>query len=159
MINPRRTGTDMHEQDKRQPLPPRWFARLALILSGTVWLAVGAFGLFDPLWLADVVDYQLTNPMARFDFRAMYGGLPMAIALLHFIASVRARWLVAALTASAVLDLGLGSARIFSLVVDDLPGPLGLTLLISELCLSGICFVALWRVGALTRAEKKAEST
>ncbi|GEM_PF-1766096 len=130
----------------KSPLPPRWFARLVLVLSGVVWVAVAVAGLLDARWLADMADFELTSTTAHNEFRAMYGGLTAAIAALHFIAAIRSTWLVQALWASLLLDVGLTAGRFVSLATDGIPGPVGLGLMFGEWALIGLCGVALWRL-------------
>ncbi len=143
--------------DKAKPLPAAAFGRLVLILSGTVWLAVGVPGLLDPKWLADLADIDLTNTMALFEFRAQFGGLSLAIAVLHYIAATRTRYLVPGLLASLVIDIGLSAGRITSLAVDEgLPDVVGFGLLGVEVALIALVSAALWRFGKLTLAERKA---
>jgi hypothetical protein len=136
-------------------LPPRWFARLVLVLNGAVWLGVGAVGLVSTLWLADILNFKLDGATARSEFRAIYGGLFCAIATLHFVAAIRAKWLVQALTASLVLDIGLVAGRSFSIALDGAPGPVALGLFVGEVLLIGLCGVALWRLGVLARDERR----
>lgn len=141
----------------RQPLPAAAYARLVLVLAGTVWLAVGVPGLLDPKWLADLADIELPNTMALYEFRAQWGGLSLAIALLHYIASTRSRYLVPGLLATLALDVGLSSGRVTSLVLDPgLPGAVGFALLAAELVLMALVGIALWRIGKLTLEQRKA---
>ena len=144
------------QEKLKGPLPPRWFARLVVVFSGTVWLAVAASGLFNPDFLSDLADFQLTSTTGRNEFRAMYGGLCAAIAALHFVAAIRAQWLIQALVATIVLDVGLSTGRIFSIATDGVPGPVALGLLAGELLLIGLCGGALWRLQTAARAAKKA---
>lgn len=136
------------------PLPARWFARLILAFAGVVWLSVGLAGLLDPLWLADLLDFQLTSATAHNEFRAIYGGLCLALASLHFVAVIRSAWLVPALVSSLVCNLGLMTGRGFSIAVDSVPGPVALGLFGGELLLSAVTVFALWRLGVLVKDER-----
>ena len=120
-------------------------ARLVLALIGLLWLIVGLLGLFAAQWLADVVDYRLESNLARFEFRAMYGGLCVAIATLHAVAVARKVWIGPALVCTGVLLVGLLSGRLLALVVDGFPGVTGAGFAVIEAVGITLVLVAMWR--------------
>ncbi len=130
----------------RTPLSPNNFARLVLVLVGVVWLAVGVAALADPTGTADWVDFDLESSSALAEFRAMYGGLSVALALLHIGSAVRGAWLRPALLMSSALTAGLLTGRLVSIGLDGVPGPFVLGLALSEVLLLGLSGVALWRL-------------
>jgi hypothetical protein len=118
---------------KRSPLPAGIFARLVLALVGLIWLGVGVTALGDPTRLAGSVDFQLPSDLARFEFRAMYGGLSIAIAIIHLLGVFRARWIRPCLVFALATLIGLASGRIISIGLGDVPGGFGFLLLVVEL--------------------------
>ena len=130
----------------RAPLAPHNFARLVLTLIGVVWLAVGVPGLLSPEWLADWVDFELQNDLAKLEFRAMYGGLSIALAALHLAAATRKALLAPALVAASTLLIGLAGGRIFAVALDGMGGLVGLILLLSEIGMVVLAGLALFRL-------------
>ncbi len=138
-----------------KPLAPRNFARLVLALSGSVWLALGIVTFFDGHWVADLADFELTSNTAEGEFRAMYGGMPISLAVLHLIGATRARWLPAALMLALGTTIGMFSGRLFGLITVGVPGALGLFLLLAEVILSGLLGAAIYRMGREAFAERR----
>ena len=131
---------------QRSRLSPNNFARLVLILVGVVWLSVGVSALVDPVELADWVDFELESNSALAEFRAMHGGLSLALALLHGGAAVRGAWLRPALLMSSTVTGGLLFGRLVSVAVDGMFGPFVLGLAGLEVLLLGCAALALWRL-------------
>ena len=115
-------------------------ARLLVGLVAVVWLWLGAASIIQPVEVAALVDQSLSSPTARFEFRAMYGGMSIAIGLLHLFALFRRSWLQPMLLVGAALLGGLVAGRIVSLVVDDPPAPIALVFLAGE----GLFFLAMF---------------
>ncbi|GEM_PF-3398366 len=130
----------------RAPLSPQNFARLVLILVGVIWLCVGLSAMVNPVDLADWVDFDLETNTALAEFRAMYGGLSIALALLHGGAAIRGAWLRPALMMSSVITAGLLVGRLSSLVLDGMFGAFVLGLALGEVVLLGLSAAALWRL-------------
>jgi len=129
----------------RAPLSPHNFARLVLVLVGSVWGSIGLWALANPQSLADAADFQLMSPTAFGEIRAMYGGLGVALGLVHIGAAVRQMWLKPALLTATALLIGLLTGRISGVVLDGFPTPTGLLLLFAEFVLVGLSAFALFR--------------
>ena len=154
----------MTAKKKRAPLPAEAFGRLVLALVGVAWVGIGVTALVQPVWVGGTVDISLTdvppwggNPegmdlaLARFEFRAMYGGLSLALAALHLIGVGRARWIVPCLWLSVITLIGLAGGRVVALTAGDVPGAIGFLFLAIELVGIGLAFFALVRIKAAHR--------
>ncbi len=117
-----------------------------LVLAGAVWLGVGVSGFVDPEGLADWVDFELGSRTAVAEFRAMYGGLSLSLALLHLVAAFRGAWLRPALLMSASITLGLLFGRLSTLAIEGIFGPVAVALAGVEVLLLAIAGLALWRL-------------
>ena len=145
---------------KRVPLPAEAFGRLVLALIGVAWLGIGVTALFQPEWTGGVVDFDLSSSeLARFEFRAMYGGLSVALAGLHLFGVVRTRWLLPCLSMSALTAVGPAGGRIVALSAGDVPGGLGFLFLVIELAAMGLAVFAIARIRATVRAAATATPT
>ena len=143
----------------RSPSSPPTFARLVLWLIGVVWLGVGVTGLAHPVWLAGTVDFELPTTLARFEFRAMYGGLSLALAGVHFFGTTRRHWLAPTLRLAGILMLGLFAARVLSIAVEGFPGIIGLALISLEATGLGLVVLALRRLRSEGREEASSPPT
>jgi hypothetical protein len=93
-----------------------------LLIAGA--LVSGAFGLLytvRPAWLAGVVDIALPTASARADFRAIYGGAELGMALFFALAARRSAWVRPGLAALALIVGGFGVVRLASLALDAGP--------------------------------------
>ncbi|MEE2828298.1 MAG: DUF4345 domain-containing protein [Myxococcota bacterium] len=129
-------------------------ARVLLALVGGVWLWLGAASITQPGEVAAVVDLVLDGPTARFEFRGMYGGLSMAIGLLHIVGLFRRPWLQPTLLVSATLLGGLVTGRITSLVVDEAPATIGFVFLAGEALFALAMLYAAYNLGRASRVAK-----
>lgn len=128
-------------------LSAHWFSRLALVLTGLVWLGVALGGLFYPDQLTGWTGIDLESRTARSEYRAVFGGLPAGLALVHLVAAFRSAWLRPGLWMATTLVVGLLAGRILTVVVDGVPGPVAWALTGAEGFLLVICLVGLWRLG------------
>ena len=148
------TGSEPQEPSARAPLAAPVFARLLLGIVGGIWLAIGLVSLFSPEFVAGVTDFELTSALARYEYRAMYGGLSIALGSLHIAAILRKNWLQPMLLLSTSLLLGLSGGRIASLFLDGPPGVVGFGLLLVEVvCMVGM-LLALHRLRRSNRLTK-----
>lgn len=129
----------------RSPLSPRNFARLVLTFVGLVWTAVGLAAFADPVGFVDLVDFHLESATARLEVRAVYGGLSLGLAFLHFTAVIGRRWLQPALVMSMATMGGLAAGRLVSLVVDDFSA-VGTGFMAAEFVGVGLMAFAMWRL-------------
>jgi len=97
------------------------FARFVLVLLAFVYGIVALAFLASPASFAALVDISLTSTTADNDFRAVYGGVSLGIAL-FFVASLsRADWFRPALTAGALIFLCMVGARVLSWALAGFP--------------------------------------
>lgn len=137
---------------KRSPLAPNNFARLVLALTGTVWFGVAISAFTNPVDMAAGLDFAIDQTkLGRYEFRAMYGGLSMALAMLHFVGGSRVRWIPMTLVMSLATLAGLALGRLVSISVDGLPGGMGIPLLMVELLGITLTVWAMWRLRGSTR--------
>ena len=140
----------------RPPMPAAQLARVVLAVTGLVWIAIGALGMFAPAWLAGTVDLEARSPVGVLELRAMYGGLSLAVGGLHVLAATRGVWFVAGLVSSATLTAGLLSGRIISCAIAGVPGATALGLIGFEAAGLTAVVVSLWRLRVAKRAALKA---
>jgi hypothetical protein len=82
------------------------------------------------------VDIALPTASARADFRAIYGGAELGMALFFALAARRPAWVRPGLAALALIVGGFGAVRLGSLALDAAPAP-------------GTAAPLLWAVGAI----------
>jgi hypothetical protein len=141
------SGSTLHPADV--------FARQILILIGAVWLLIGAASLFMPNGVADFMNIRLDDALARFDFRAVYGGLQLGIGVFLVGAALRKPWRLPALNMANLVLGGLILGRVVSLAIDEPPGIIGFVLLGLEVALLAVAVFALLRLHR-ARAEERA---
>lgn len=154
------TSIDGPSGDPRPSLPDRLgdrgSARVVLWLVGAVWAVIGAWAIGDPAAMASSVELGVESSLARLEVRAMYGGLSLALAFLHFVASTRAVWVPQALAASAITGVGLVSGRVLSIAVDGYSGMTAIILIGTELTWIASCVWAGQRLWRGARRDRKA---
>lgn len=136
--------------------PADRFARQVLILMGAVCLFIGLASLFAPGSVADFVNIELKDATARFDFRAVYGGLDLGIGVFLVVAALRKPWRLPALNMASLVFGGLTLGRVVSLAIDEKPGVVGWGLMGLEVVLLAIAAFALVRLHR-ARAEERAQ--
>jgi hypothetical protein len=104
---------------------------LVLVLIGVVWMSLGVWAFTNPVGLGEWVDFHLEGATARLEIRAMYGGLSLALAGLHFAGALRTAWARPALVMTMTTLGGLATGRLVSLAVDDFSA-IGAGLMASE---------------------------
>jgi len=95
------------------------YARVFLLLSAILWLPYGLYCLIDPGSLAQAAGVVAQTPTGTTELRAMYGGLQVAIGALALVGALRGKVTRTALVAIGTLTLGLGSARLLGLLIDQ----------------------------------------
>ena len=123
------------------------FARILLVVSALIWLAIGVTFLFWPRAMAAYVEVQLPTPTALIDFRATYGGFDLAIGIFFAICAFHAAWTRPGVAALALVYGGFAGGRIVGLLLDGTPKPLMYQLLATELTGLALSCVAWWRAG------------
>ncbi|HXK23791.1 MAG TPA: DUF4345 domain-containing protein [Myxococcota bacterium] len=93
-------------------------ARTFLALSALLWLPYGLYCLLVPGSLAQAAGVLAHTPTGNTELRAMYGGLQAAIGVLALVGALRGNVTRTALVTIGTLTLGLGSARLFGLLMD-----------------------------------------
>ncbi len=135
------------------------FLARALLIAGA--LVSGVFGLLytvRPEWLAGVVDIALPTASARADFRAIYGGAELGMALFFALAARRPAWVRPGLAALALIVGGFGAVRLGSLALDVAPtrgAAAALLWVVGAIELFG-AFLCAWALRRLTRAAPTA---
>lgn len=100
---------------------PHLLRRSLLIVNGAIALTVGAFLFFQPEALFALNGVALSgDPNLMSEVRAP-GGVLLLAAPFIFAAAFVSRWQGAALGLSALVYLGYGAARTYSIAVDGLP--------------------------------------
>ena len=108
------------------------FARLVLGLLAFVYGVLALAFLASPVFFAALVDISLTSTTADNDFRAVYGGGSLGVAL-FFVASLsRADWFCPALTAGALIFLCMVGASVLSWALAGSPDPIAYGLQLVE---------------------------
>ena len=136
--------------------PADRFARQVLVIAGAACLTIGLASLFAPVAVADFVNIELKDSLARFDFRAVYGGLDLGIGAFLVIAALRKPWRLPALNMSCLVFGGLILGRVVSLALDEGPGVVGWVLMGLEVAVLAISAAALLRLHG-ARAEERAQ--
>jgi hypothetical protein len=97
-----------------------------LAATGAVFLALGLAFLVDPERMAAIVGIVARHPKPSTEVRAMYGGLEIGLGSFFLVASVRLRWIRAALAAQSLV---LGSLCLGRLIGMALTNPSDRTML------------------------------
>lgn len=107
-------------------------ARIIVGLNFVACLAFGVASWLAPARVARVVEIALGSATALADFRAMYGGLCLAIAAFLLRGLRSPNWLGPSLYLTASMCAGLASGRIYSSIVDGVPSGVLLGALATE---------------------------
>jgi hypothetical protein len=105
-----------------------------------------------------VVDITLPTASARADFRAIYGGAELGMALFFALAARRPAWVRPGLAALALIVGGFGAVRLGSLALDAVPtrgAAAALLWVVGAIELSGALLCA-WALKRLNRAAPAA---
>ncbi len=126
------------------------FARIVLGLLAFVYGVLALAFLASPVFFAALVDISLTSTTADNDFRAVYGGVSLGLAL-FFVASLsRPAWFRPALTAAALIFGCMVAARVLSWALAGFPAGIAYGLQLSEAAGFALTLLALQR---LSRAD------
>ncbi len=125
-----------------------------------VFLGIGAASVFAPTVVADFVNIKLEDALARFDFRAVYGGLQLGLGLWIGVAALRKAWRLPALNLTALALGGLLLGRALALALDaESPGPIGFGIMgleVAGLAVTAFAMVRLRRARAEEVAQERA---
>ena len=122
---------------KRTALP-----MFTLALSSLIALGVGCAVLIAPAPFYAINNVSLPDDVSLLnDLRAFGGGL---VALGLFVATglVVAAFRLPALVAAALVYAGFGAARVFALIIDGVPDPAFVAVLVIELAVAALCLVS-----------------
>ncbi len=108
-------------------------ATVLLLGNLAIFAAYGVGFLIAPQALASQLDITLGSASALADFRAMYGGLCLAVGAFFVLGLRFATWRRQAVVLATLGAGGLAVGRLTSIAIDGLPGPLVLAFLASEL--------------------------
>ena len=126
------------------------FARLVLGLLAFVYGVLALAFLASPASFAALVDISLTSTTADNDFRAVYGGVSLGLALFFLASLSRPAWFRPALTAAALIFGCMVAARVLSWALAGFPSSIAYGLQLSEAAGFALTLLALQR---LSRAE------
>jgi len=129
----------------RAPQPP---ARILVLVTCVLFVGFGVLCILLPSAVARVVDIRLESPSAFADFRAMYGGLSLAIGALLAQGLRHRAWYAPSLFMTWAISAGLGGARLYSIVVSELPNVWVLT---AGLLAEAVAFT--WALAAYRRLD------
>ncbi len=125
-----------------------------------VFLGIGAASVFAPTVVADFVNIKLEDALARFDFRAVYGGLQLGLGLWIGVAALRKAWRLPALNLTALALGGLLLGRALARALDaESPGPIGFGIMgleVAGLAVTAFAMVRLRRARAEEVAQERA---
>jgi hypothetical protein len=96
-------------------------ARLLLAFVGLATVAIGIWGLVDPVGVLAAVDLATNGAGGTSEARATYGGLLIGLGLPLLAGALREEWTPSALRLSAFVFLGLGAGRVIGLLAAGAP--------------------------------------
>ncbi|HJZ81766.1 MAG TPA: DUF4345 domain-containing protein [Pyrinomonadaceae bacterium] len=120
-------------------------ARVLLIGSAIIFVAVGAAFLLIPKQYAEVIEISLPTAMARTDVRATYGGLELGFGIFLILCVVRREWTRGGTWALLLATGGFATGRLFGLLFERTLHPLMLVFLLIELVVTSLGVLALQR--------------
>jgi Domain of unknown function (DUF4345) len=129
-------------------------SRIALILSGLVFTAVGVQTLLDPGGQLAFFSIELSNPTALAHERSIQGGGMTSAGVLMWLGLLRSDFRRPALVAAAFVMWGFALGRLLGVAVDGATEPLVLFGLGIEALLGSLAAVALRREGAAAPPTK-----
>ena len=103
-----------------------------MVINAGVFLAFGAAFVVAPAQFAGWLDIELGSPSALADARAVYGGLSLACGALLALGLRRVSWFMPSSFRVMASSAGLALARMYSMVVSGMPGPLVLAFLATQ---------------------------
>lgn len=129
------------------------FPRISLALTGIVFFGFGLAFLIDPVYMGDMVDLGVKGQRKAIEIRAMYGGLEIGLGMFFLVATLRIRWIRAALGAQVATFAGLALARLVGMVISGRDN-LMLTLAAIEIGGALMGWIAFRRAGAAFMAGR-----
>lgn len=109
-------------------------AKVFLIIIGLAFLNVGLQAFYNPQIIMDFVNVKLNNVDAFNSIRAYYGGVNTVFAFYIFYGAFKNQKI--ALTLCALYGIGFVIGRLYSIIVEGMPGSFILTWLIIETVLA-----------------------
>ncbi len=120
------------------------FPRTVLGFFGLSFLVFGLWALFAPTGMAKLIHFDLVNAIARTEFRAFYGGVEIALAVLLLAPLFRSEWIGPALVLLAVSSAAIALSRITGIVLDGAGGGFIYAALVWEISAAALAAWA-WR--------------
>jgi hypothetical protein len=118
--------------------------RLFVALAASVFAGFGLWLFIDPGALAGI-GIELTQPAARIDVRATYGGFELGLASALMYCAYADRWISPALLVSTCAIAGFGLGRLGGIVIEGQGTPLMWTLLAIEVSMTTLLIWAFRR--------------
>jgi hypothetical protein len=97
-------------------------ARLALLAYGAMFLYFGLLLFFKPEAFSDTIPVELTDPVARAEIRAFYGGMEIGLAAFLLCSVFRRSFVRPALWFLLLISAGLALGRVVGMAVDHASG-------------------------------------
>ena len=121
-------------------------AKISLILTAIVYLAIGIIFLVDPIYWASSLDISLPTPTAIIDLRATYGGYMFAIAVFLFYCLRNSELMKVGLIFQVISFAGFGLSRFAGILIGGHPRAIMYYLLIAEILGFALGIFGLWQL-------------
>lgn len=93
-------------------------SQIWILINCIFYLGLGLLTLINPGYVADAVHYQLTTSGAVAEFKAMYGGLQIALAVIMFLL-YRNNLFQYAIAFIGLIYLGYGCGRLTGIILNQ----------------------------------------
>lgn len=111
--------------------------KLWIIVNSLLYFGIGVATLLNPSGVANTIKFVLTTPGSLAEFKAMYGGLQIALALIMMLLYKQREFHYAA-AFIAIIYLGFASGRLIGILSDGARDNITMTYFIIEIF--SICF-------------------
>jgi hypothetical protein len=125
--------------------------RLFLALMGPMFLAFGAYSLFNPQALVTALDFTVTGQNGDYELRGIYGGVSLAASLLCFAGAARETLRRSALIFLLVYFGGYVFARAAALLLGPPPTSVYGPFIAFEIVCLILTLAALWATSKSSR--------
>ena len=123
------------------------YSRIVLIANGALFALYGLYLLWRPESLAESIELGELGPVALTEFRAMYGGLELALGALLIWWGLRVAFVWSGLTLLTASAGGLLAARLIGVLADGSGGDYLLVAALYEFAALVLGGVGLWLEG------------
>ena len=92
--------------------------KIFIVANSTLYVVFGLSFVFFSEPLVEWLDITLQSPTAHADFKAIYGGLPLAVGVL-FAFGLKQKWYTTSLTGITLCSLGILLGRLQGVMVEE----------------------------------------